>query len=98
MVSLFLFRFWPVLIPVLVYWLWFRTHVRKALKEGKPAPLFRDGPWYWLVLASLLTAVACFVGLGASGESVKGRYIPPHLENGVMVPGRVEPMQAEPKP
>ncbi len=91
MIKLLLLRFWPVLIPVLVYWLWLRTVAAKARKEGKPAPLFRDGPWYWLVLASLGMAVLCFLFWGGSGEAVKGDYIPPHVENGKVIPGHVEP-------
>ncbi len=91
MLSLFFFRFWPVLIPVVVYWIWFKTHVNKAKKEGKPAPRFRDGPWYWLVLSSLLVGIACFVGLGMSSLGAKGKYTPPRMENGVLVPGHVEP-------
>jgi polyferredoxin len=90
MLSLFLFRFWPVLIPVVVYWLWFKTHVNKAKKNDLPIPRFRDGPWYWLVLSSLLLGVLCFVGLGAATPSLKGKYIPPHMENGVLIPGHVE--------
>ncbi len=51
---------------------------------------FRDGPWYWAVLSSLLLAVVCFIFLG--GEAVQGTtgdYIPPHMENGQVVPGQV---------
>ena len=90
MLRLLIFRFWPVLIPLLAYWLWHRTIVAKAQKEGKPIPHFADGPWYWLVLASLLIGVACFIVWGASIEQVKGKYIPPHMENGVLIPGHVE--------
>ena len=91
MLRLLLFRFWPVLIPLIVYWLWYRTHVAKAIKDGKPAPRFRDGPWYWLVLSTLLAAVGCFIWWGASTEQVQGRYIPAHMENGTLIPGHVEP-------
>jgi hypothetical protein len=88
--GLFLFRFWPVLIPLLVYVLWFEIVGRKAVKAGQAKPLFREGPWYWLVISMLGTALACFVLLGASIENHQGKYTPPHMENGVMVPGIVE--------
>ena len=90
MLKLLIFRFWPVFIPIIVYWLWHQTVMRKAVKAGKPAPLFRDGPWYWLLLASLAMGVLCFVLWSASAEKIKGHYIPPHMENGVLVPGHVE--------
>jgi hypothetical protein len=88
--GLVILRFWPVLIPLIVYWLWIRNVRRKALAAGKSAPLFREGPWYWAVLASLLTAALCFVLLGLSEKPVKGDYVPPHLENGKIIPGHTE--------
>jgi hypothetical protein len=87
--GLFLFRFWPVLIPLLVYVLWLEIVGRKAVKAGQPRLLFREGPWYWLVLATLGTALLCFLWLGATIENKKGTYVPPHMENGVMVPGEI---------
>jgi hypothetical protein len=90
MLRLLLFRFWPVFIPLVAYWLWWRFVGSKATIEGKPAMRFRDGPWYWAVLSSLLLAVVCFIFLG--GEAVQGTtgdYIPPHMENGQVVPGQV---------
>ena len=88
--GLFLFRFWPVLIPLLVYMLWLKTVRYKAVKAGRPKPLFREGPWYWLVIATFGVAFSCFIFLGASIDNVKGIYVPPHMDNGVMVPGSIE--------
>lgn len=88
--GLFLFRFWPVLIPLLIYVVWREIVGRKAVKAGQAKPLFREGPWYWLVIAMLGMAVACFLSLGASIDPTQGKYIPSHMENGVMVPGKVE--------
>lgn len=87
--ALFLFRFWPVLIPLIVYLLWHHHMRKKARKAGEPEPRFRDGPWFWAVLASLLIGMVCFLVLGLSAERRTGNYIPPHMENGVLVPGRV---------
>lgn len=87
--SLFLFRFWPVLIPLAVYLLWWETVARKAVREGRPRPHFREGPLFRLVLAMLVVAILCFLFLGARMDEVKGEYVPPHMENGVMVPGQI---------
>ncbi len=89
--GLFIFRFWPVLIPLLVYWLWHWHIGRKAVKAGQPKPHFRDGPWFWAVLASLVVAMGCFVVLGLNIDGQKGEYTPPHMEGGVLVPGHVSP-------
>ncbi len=88
--GLFLFRFWPVLIPLLVYVVWLRVVGKRAQKAGQAKPLFREGPWYWLVVATLAAAFGCFLFLGASIDGHKGTYVPPHMENGVMVPGVIK--------
>lgn len=64
--TFLLLRFWPALLPMLVYWLWLKRIGRKATIEGKPTLQFRDGPWYWAVIASLLTAMGCFIFLGST--------------------------------
>lgn len=89
--SLFLFRFWPVLIPLMIYWVWHGAKRRKARKVGAPLPHFRDGPWYWVVLASLMIGVILFVVLGLSHAANDGQYVPPKLEDGKVIPGHVEP-------
>jgi hypothetical protein len=91
MLRLFLFRFWPVFIPLVIYWLWWHFIGRKATIDGKPLTRFRDGPWYWAVLTSLLIAVGCFIFLGKESiQGGKGAYIPPHMENGTLVPAQVQ--------
>ena len=89
--GLFIFRFWPVLIPLLVYLVWHLHTRNKARKAGEPEPRFRDGPWYWIVLASLGIAMLCFLALSVSMSGGKGEYTPAHMEGGTLVPGRVAP-------
>jgi hypothetical protein len=90
MIRLLLFRFWPVFIPLIIYWLWWMNVGKIAKKEGKPAPLFRDGPWYWAVITSLCLALLCFAILALGEQEQKGEYVPPHMEKGALVPGHVE--------
>ena len=87
--GLFLFRFWPVLVPLLCYLLWHMIVRHKAIKKGEPAPRFRDGPVYWLILSTLLTAALCFILLATGQDALKGDYIPAHLEGGTLVPSEV---------
>lgn len=61
--ALFLFRFFPALLPLLVYLAWLFVVRRRAKKAGAPLPRFRDGNIYWLVMASLGMAVLSFVFL-----------------------------------
>lgn len=90
MLRFILFRFWPVLIPLVVYMLWHRMVCRRAEKAGKERPDFRDGPWYWAVLSSLLIALLCFLILGMSQGEDRGTYVPPHMDHGKLVPAEVE--------
>lgn len=90
MIRFIVFRLWPALLPLAAYWLWHRVAVRRALKAGKPPPHFRDGPFYWAVIASLLVAVFCFLWFGAQLGEHKGNYVPPQMKDGVLIPGHVE--------
>jgi hypothetical protein len=44
----------------------------------------------WLVVAGLAAAAAGLIALNLLAPRGHGRYIPAHLENGVIVPGRFE--------
>ena len=88
--SLFLFRFWPVLVPLIAYVVWMQFVRRKAEKAGEPLPHFRDGPLFWAVMASLGVGLCIFVSLGLSHHEDRGSYIPPHMQDGTIVPGRVK--------
>jgi hypothetical protein len=43
-----------------------------------------------LTLAGLVAAVAWFVYIGFNAERYSGAYVPAHIENGKLVPGRME--------
>jgi len=92
MLRAFLTTIVPFLLPMTGYavWIWYRT--RYAQKHGGEAPRFEQGPWpLMLFLGAMLSlAVLGVVALttgGAPGEV----YVPPHLENGKVVPGRSRP-------
>ncbi len=88
--MLFLLRFWPVLIPLIIYCLWYLFIGRKITIDGKPAMRFRDGPWYWAVLASLLTGVGIFVIAGFDAAPTKGTFVPARIENGTLIPAHID--------
>jgi|CXWL01.1.fsa_nt_gi hypothetical protein len=64
--ALFLLRFYPVLLPLLLYWVWLFIVRRRARKKGEPLPRFRDGPLFWLIISSLAVAILCFMALSLS--------------------------------
>lgn len=90
--ALFLLRFWPVLVPLIAYIAWMMSVRNKARKAGDPLPrFFKDGPWFWTLVCSLSIAIVIFIFFGLNIEGGKGEYIPPHMENGKIVPGQVQP-------
>lgn len=80
---------WPALLPLLLFLLWHWRSVRRAEKAALKPPRWRDGPWLWAVLAAAAIVVLILVLTGLTAPALKGNYIPPHLENGKMVEGRI---------
>lgn len=90
--MLLLLRLWPVLIPLVIYSLWMFHKRGKARKVGADLPrFFKDGPWFWAVVASLATGLVMLLVVGLSHDSSTGNYVPPYMEDGRIVPGRIEP-------
>jgi hypothetical protein len=82
----------PFLMPAAIYvlWVWYRT--RYVAAHGGEAPKLEQGPWPLLLFAG---AVLAFVVLGTTamlrGDDPTGTYVPPHVENGQVIPGHLEP-------
>ena len=91
MIRLLIFRFWPALLPLIIYLLWYYFTLRRTIKEGKPRPRFYQGSLYWAIVASLGIAAVCFILMGAEQGEQKGHYVPPAMEGGRITPGHIEP-------
>jgi hypothetical protein len=82
----------PFLLPAVVYalWVWYRTNY--VARHGGEAPKLEKGPWPLLLF---MGAVLAFAVLGATallrGGDPNDTYVPPHLENGKLIPGHLEP-------
>ena len=79
-----------VIIRLLLFFVPFAVYVAfRLVFPGKPKEAF--APWTLLTIAGLLLVVGSFVWLGLTqGESTAGRYVPPHMVDGKIVPGHVE--------
>jgi hypothetical protein len=85
----FLTLFLPLVLPTLLYLVWLRA-VRWSQNGG--ALSWRGLPWLWLAITGVgLTALVLFVVTVHFGTSVPGVYVPPHVENGQVVPGHIQP-------
>jgi hypothetical protein len=79
----------PLLLPTLLYLLWLRA---ARWSEAEGAMAWQKLPWVWLALTGVaLTALVLFVVTVGFGTATPGIYVPPHFENGRIVPGHIEP-------
>lgn len=78
-------------LPFLSYLMWLRF---ERWRERLP-PERRPLPWVPLVAIGLMLVVLVTLSLAfLGGEPAGGRYVPAHMQDGQLVPGRIE---AEPK-
>ena len=63
-----------------------------AMRRRYPFVLkaWTDGPLARLVVAGLVLAILGIIATGILSERYRGTYVPAHLENHVLVPGRME--------
>ncbi len=81
----------PLLLPSIAYVAWWNLYGRRAAAAGGTPALLREGPWFWLFLAGLVLASAALIaGALVGGDTPGGTYVPPHLDHGRVVPGRIE--------
>jgi hypothetical protein len=93
MVRVFFVYLLPLVLPVLAYLAWHRFQSRRleAGSRTEPIPPVSDAPW--LALAAVGVGLALIVAVALAfidGNAPPGsQYVPPHLENGKVVPGRL---------
>ena len=85
MIRRFLFEALLFLLPFALYGIYWRLS-----KQDESTPT-RAHPWTVLFASGLALVAASFIIWGVTeGSGQQGVYVPPHVENGRVVPGRVE--------
>jgi hypothetical protein len=80
----------PLLLPTVLYLVWLYA-MRWSEAAGGAAP-WRKLPWVWLAVTGVvLTALVLFVVTVGFGTAERGVYVPPHVEDGRIVPGHIKP-------
>ena len=81
----------PLALPVIVYLTWLLYARRRARKLGTPLNQLSDAPWLLIILSGAIVLIFGMVVIGLfTGEKPGDEYIPPHLENGEVVKGRIK--------
>jgi hypothetical protein len=85
----------PIVLPSLLYLAWLAYENRRVAEGGEGTlRRWQEGPWVWLFAAGVAIAVAGSLLLALwRGYGTEGRYVPPRVEDGRIVPGHVEPAQ-----
>ncbi len=83
----------PIVLPTAVYFAWLAAERRRIARAGAgDAPHWHDAPWLWLAAIGVVLAVLIAIASALfGGADISGRYVPPRVEDGRIVPGHVEP-------
>ena len=101
MLRVFLTIVLPLVLPTVLYLVWVRLahwlpggSSEGSQQESERGETMRWSalPWLWLATAgAVLLALMLFVVTVHFGSPQPGTYVPPHVENGQIVPGHIEP-------
>jgi hypothetical protein len=90
MLRVFLTVVLPLILPLALYLGWVMT--LGAAQEGGGSISWTTVPWLWLAVAGVgLLAIVLVVVTVGFGAPEQGVYVPPHLEDGRVVPGHIVP-------
>jgi hypothetical protein len=90
MIRIVLVNLLFLLLPTLIYFAYVYIQRRRS-GEGE---ILENAPIFWLLAAGAGLMLAALVVLGQweTGE-LEGRYVPPKVEDGKVVPGHFEPLE-----
>jgi len=89
MIRFLLTKFWPALIPIALYGLWF-AYKRYKLRHSEEVVRITDGPWLATLISAMLLAAAGFLWLGFVPEKTgAATYTPAQMIDGKIVQGEV---------
>ncbi len=86
-----LFHIALVLAPAIIFMIYMIVARKVRLSKSDTARMLRELPWLRLLAIGVLLMAASLIAFSLStGDERGGTYVPPHLEDGEVVPGKVE--------
>jgi hypothetical protein len=90
MIRVVLINLLLILTPVILYFAY--VYVRRRREPN--LQIMENAPIFWLLAAGVGLMLAGLVVLGQWEEGgLEGRYVPPRIEDGRIVPGHFEPLE-----
>lgn len=77
----------PLFLPIAVYlvWTWI---VGKSTRQPEDPPRWFEGPYFWLIIVGFVLMVTVMAATAIlQGRPPSATYVPPHTENGEIIPG-----------
>ncbi|MGF1641454.1 MAG: hypothetical protein ACFCUO_10950 [Rhodospirillales bacterium] len=79
----------PLFLPAIAFLLW--AWLSRQRHEKGFAGRIQEGPWPWLIAGGVVLVAAGLTWTAlTSGGDATGRYVAPRLEDGRIIPGRIE--------
>jgi len=86
-----LFHIALLLAPAVLFMIYLIVARKVRLSKSDTAKMLRDLPWPWLLGIGIALMAASLVVLSmSSGDDRGGTYVPPHMEDGKVVPAKVK--------
>jgi hypothetical protein len=83
----------PLLTPFLVYAIWYYVD---AQRQGRGQPNWEEGNWFWVTIVGSVLVAASLGYLASRGGEPGSQYQAPRYEDGIVVPGKMQPAKIEP--
>jgi len=91
MIRTTLFHIALLIAPAVLFFIYLLIARKVRLSRSETAKVLREFPWPWLLAIGLALMAASLVVLSLnSGDERGGTYVPPHMENGKVVPAKVK--------
>jgi hypothetical protein len=90
MIRIIVINLMLLLLPTVIYF----SYIYLRRQQTPDAELMADAPIFWLLAAgAVLSLLVLIFFVDWTGNTPYGRYVAPRYEDGVIIPGHIEPKE-----
>lgn len=91
MIRIIVINLLLLLLPTVIYF----SYIYLRRRQAPDAELLADAPIFWLLAAgAVLSLLVLIFFVDWTGNELGGRYVAPRYEDGVIIPGHIEPSES----